>query len=108
MEFKEIQDKITKIFMENLKRDKIEVNDNYLALKMTEELGEFIQSYIVYKKQCRPEKYLSDEEAKKELSKELSDIIGLVFAISTYFEIDLEEALTKKWITKEWVKKKLP
>jgi NTP pyrophosphatase (non-canonical NTP hydrolase) len=48
---------------------------------------------------------LSNEESKKEMAKELSDVIGLVFAISSVFEIDIEEALVKKWITKEWIKK---
>jgi len=106
MEFKQLQEEITKIFLSNLKRDNIDVSDDYLILKITEELGEFIQSYIVYKKMCRPEKYLSLEESKKELAKELSDVIGLAFAISTTLNIDLEEALIKKWITREWVKKK--
>ena len=105
MEFKELQEKITKIFLDNLKKDKIECTDDYLMLKINEELGEFVQSYIIHKKDCRPEKYLSPEESKKEMAKELSDVIGLAFAISTFLKIDLEEALVKKWITKEWLGK---
>jgi len=106
MEFKELQDKITKIFLSNLERDKIKISDDYLVLKITEELGEFVQSYIIHKKRCRPEKYLSSDESNKEMAKELSDILGLTFALSKILDIDLEEALIKKWITKEWVKKK--
>ena len=106
MEFKQLQDQISEIFLSNLKRDKIEVSDDYLMLKINEELGEFVQSYIVHKKRCRPEKYLSSDESKKEMAKELSDVIGLAFAISTVLKIDLEEALIKKWITREWIKKR--
>jgi NTP pyrophosphatase (non-canonical NTP hydrolase) len=106
MELKQLQDQITKIFLSNLERDKIDVSDEYLMLKINEELGEFVQSYIVYKKKCRPEKFLSPDESKKQMAKELSDVVGLTFVISTIFKIDLEEALIKKWITREWVKKK--
>ena len=106
MEFKELQEKVTKIFLANLKRDNIEIGDDYLMIKLNEELGELMQSYIVHKKKCRPEKYLACEESKKGIAKELSDVIGLVFMISKHLKIDLEEAITKKWITKEWVKKK--
>lgn len=106
MELKQLQDKITEIFLSNSKRDRIDVNDDYLMLKITEELGEFVQSYIVHKKKCRPEKFLSPDESKKEMAKELSDVIGLALVISDILEIDLEEALIKKWITREWIKKK--
>jgi len=103
MEFKQLQDKITKIFLANLERDKIEITDDYLILKISEEIGELIQSYLICKKKCRPEKYLSPEQSKKEVAKELADVIGLVFVISTILKIDLEEAVTKKWITREWI-----
>ena len=106
MELKPLQDQITNIFLTDLKKYKVHVNDDYLVLKISEELGEFVQSYIIHKQMCRPEKYVSTDESKKMMAKELADVVGLVFAISTQFNIDLEEALTKKWITKEWVKKK--
>lgn len=106
MELKQLQDQITGIFLTDLKSYKVHVSDDYLVLKISEELGEFVQSYIVHKKMCRPEKYVSTDESKKLMAKELADVVGLVFAISTELQIDLEEALTKKWITKEWVKRK--
>ncbi|MBS3074633.1 hypothetical protein J4447_04250 [Candidatus Pacearchaeota archaeon] len=106
MEIKELQEKVTKIFSDNLKRDKIDLSDDYLMLKITEELGELAQSYIIHKKKCRPEKYLPEEESKKRVAKELADVVGLALVISKILKIDLEEAIIKKWITKEWVKKK--
>ncbi len=101
-----MQDKITEIFNCNLGRDGIKMDDDYLIMKISEELGEFIQSYIIHKKMCRPEKYKDEEDSKKEMAKELSDVIALIFAIADKFDIDLEEALEKKWITNEWIKKK--
>jgi len=105
MEIKQLQKKASKVFLGNLKRDKIKVSDDYLLIKLTEELGEFAQSYIVHKKRCRPEKYLSAKVSKKELSKELSDVLGLILVIAENLGIDVEEALVKKWITREWIKK---
>lgn len=106
MEIKQLQSKISTVLFNNAKRDNIKVGDDYLVLKLTEELGEFVQSYLVYKKRCRPEKYLSQQQSKKELSKELSDVIGLTFGIAQTLNIDVEEALVKKWITREWINKK--
>ncbi|MCK5211502.1 hypothetical protein KAJ89_02255 [Candidatus Parcubacteria bacterium] len=104
MEIKQLQNKASKVFLDNLKRDGIKVSDDYLLLKLTEELGEFAQSYLVHKKRCRPEKYLSPQISKKELSKELSDVLGLILVIAENLNIDVEEALVKKWITREWIK----
>jgi len=104
MEIKQLQKKASKVFLDNLKRDSIKVSDDYLLLKFTEEFGEFTQSYLVYKKRCRPAKYLSLQISKKELSKELSDVLGMVLTIAESLNIDIEEALVKKWITREWIK----
>jgi len=105
MEIKQLQKKASKVFLCNLDRDDIKVSDDYLLLKLTEELGEFTQSFLVHKKRCRQNKYLSPETSKKEMSKELSDVLGLVLVIAEKLEIDIEEALVKKWITREWINK---
>jgi len=105
MEIKQLQKKASKVFLDNLDRDDIKVSDDYLLLKLTEELGEFTQSYLVHKKRCRPAKYQGTQISKKELSKELSDVLGLILVIAENMKIDVEEALVKKWITREWIKK---
>jgi NTP pyrophosphatase (non-canonical NTP hydrolase) len=105
MKLKQLQTKASKVFLANLKRDSIKANDDYLVLKITEELGEFLQSYLVYKRRCRPEKYLSPRKTKRALSKELADVLGIIFVIAKTLKIDVEEALIKKWITREWIKK---
>ncbi|MCX6793252.1 MAG: hypothetical protein NTY12_04475 [Candidatus Falkowbacteria bacterium] len=105
MEFKKLQNNVAKVFLNNLKRDNIKLSDDYLILKLTEELGEFVQSYLMHKKRCRPEKHVSEKESKRLTSKELADVLGLVLVISKNLKIDVEEALVKKWITREWIKK---
>ncbi len=105
MNLQELQDQASTVFLNNLTRDNIKVSDEYLALKLTEELGEFIQSYLIHTKQCRPEKYLDEEASHREASKELADVLGIVFVIAKTLNVNLEEALVKKWITREWIKK---
>jgi NTP pyrophosphatase (non-canonical NTP hydrolase) len=105
MELKKLQSDISKIFLKNAKRDNLKVDEDYLVMKISEELGEFVQSYLVHKKRCRPAKYLAPKDSHREMSKELSDVVGLAFVLSKALKIDLEEALVKKWITREWLKK---
>ena len=106
MKLKNVQKQVTKVFLDNLKRDKIKISDDYLMVKLGEEVGELMQAYIIHKKKCRPEKYLTPKKSKKGVAKELSDVVCLSLIISKILKIDLEEAITKKWITKEWVKKR--
>lgn len=105
MEIQELQQQASAVFLQNLVRDNIAVTDQYLILKLTEEVGEFVQSYLIQTKNCRPEKYRDEADARRETAKELADILGIVFVLARQQGIDLEEALTKKWITREWLKK---
>ncbi len=105
MELKKLQNDAVKVFIRNLKRDNIKISDDYLILKASEEFGEFIQSYLINKKRCRPVKYTSTSKSKRAMAKELSDVLGLIFVIAKQLKIDVEEALIKKWITGEWLKK---
>jgi NTP pyrophosphatase (non-canonical NTP hydrolase) len=105
MEIKEMQDRAAKVFFGDLKKNNIATSEDYLILKLTEELGEFVQSYLIHKKRCRPVKYVDVKKSKRELSKELADVLGIILVIAKTMKIDVEEALVKKWITKEWLKK---
>lgn len=105
MELKQLQDQTSKVFLSNLKRDNIKASQDYLIMKLTEELGEFVQSFLVHERRCRPAKYLSTQKSKREISKELADVLGIIFVIAKTMKINAEEALIKKWVTREWIKK---
>ena len=105
MDLKQLQQKASRVFINNLKKDNINLTEDYLILKLTEELGEFVQSYLIHKKMSRSVKFVSKRESKKELAKELSDVLGLVLVIAKTINVDLEKSLVKKWITQEWLKK---
>lgn len=90
--------------MQNAKRDKFKVTNDYLIMKLTEEVGELAQSYLVHNKKCRPIKIVSKKESKKQIAKELADVFCLSLIVASSLNIDIEEAITNKWITGEWLK----
>lgn len=88
------------MFLNNLKRDHIEVSPDYLVMKLTEELGEFVHSFLIHTKKCRPVKYLPPKKFKKEISKELADVLGIVLVIAKTMKVDffytLKQIFTRK------------
>lgn len=100
MQFSELQTEINKNMDRYSQHNNITVDENWAVLKLLEELGEFSQSIIIHRKQSRPEKYLPETESKEEIAKELADVVGMAIVCAKLFDIDLEEALSKKWTKK--------
>lgn len=100
MQFSELQTEINKNMDRYAEKYNVTVDENWAVLKLLEELGEFSQSIIIHRKQSRPEKFLPETESKEEIAKELADVIGMAIVCAKLFDIDLEEALSKKWIKK--------
>lgn len=101
MEFKEIQQKIVENAIRYGKKYNIEIDEGFALIKLYEEVGEFSQALLIHKKKSRPEKYVTESISKRELAEELADIIGMVVVNAHLLDIDLEEAIDKKWIKKE-------
>lgn len=104
MDFKELQKKVIAQAEDYGKEYGVTIDEDFALLKLYEEVGELAQSVLVHKKKSRPEKYLSEEQSKKELAKELADVVGMAIVYADQMRIDLEEAIDKKWITREWVR----
>jgi NTP pyrophosphatase (non-canonical NTP hydrolase) len=98
MEFKEIQKKVVDNAINYGKKYGIEIDEDFALLKLYEEVGEFAQAVLIHRKKSRPEKFVSEEKSKEELAKELADVIGLVMVNAHLLDVDLEEAINKKWI----------
>jgi NTP pyrophosphatase (non-canonical NTP hydrolase) len=105
MEFKEIQEKVVKNALVYGESYNIKIDEDFALIKLYEEVGEFSQAVLIHRKKSRPEKHVSQEESKKELAKELADILGMLIVNAHLLNIDLEDAVIKKWITREWIKK---
>jgi len=100
MEIKELQEKIVKHAERYCKEFGIELDEDFALFKLYEEVGELAQDVLIHRKKCRPEKYLSEKESKEELAKEIADVLGMIIVVAHIFNIDVEEAINKKWFNK--------
>ena len=75
----------------------IERTPDWFLLKLTEELGELMQSYLKFVGQARTMEDGS-ELLKRDLEDELADVIGMALLIAKNQKIDIEEAIARKWL----------
>lgn len=101
MNFKTLEQKIVKNAFDYGKRHQIKIDQEFAAVKLFEEVGEFAQALLIQQKKCRESKFVSQEMSKKELGKEIADVIGMAIINAHLLGINLEEAIDKKWIHKE-------
>ena len=100
MEFKKMQKEVLNTALRYGEKYNIKIDQDFALLKLQEEMGEFMQAMLIYKKKSRPEKYTSEEEVKKQLSHEMADLLGMVLVNAHLFDIDLEKAIEEKWINR--------
>lgn len=100
MDFKTLQEKILAVELAYGKKFGIKIDEDYTLLKLYEEMGELSQAVLINRKKCRPEKYPSAEIAKVKLAEEMADVLGLLITNAKLLDIDLEQALEKKWLSR--------
>lgn len=101
MDFKELQKKVVENAINYGQKYNVQIDENFALLKLYEEVGELAQAVLIHQKKSRPEKHVSEEVSKKELGKELADIVGMTIVNAHLLGIDLEEAISEKWIDRE-------
>ena len=101
MDFKELEKKVVENAINYGKNYNIKIDEDFALLKLYEEVGELAQAILIHRKKSRPEKHVSEELSKKEVAKELADVIGMIIVNAHLLGIDLEDAIDKKWINKE-------
>lgn len=101
MDFQEIQKGIIGNARKYQKKYEVDIDATFALLKLTEEIGELSEAYLTYTKKSRPEKFVSEEEAKNKVAKEIADVVGVAIILASLLDIDLEKAIDKKWINKE-------
>jgi len=100
MDFKEIQKLVIANAERYSKKHTIEVDLNWLLLKLIEENGEFANALLVYTKKCRKEKFVADDVAKKNLALELTDMFTIVVLLAHRLDIDILPSLHEKALEK--------
>lgn len=106
MEFKEVQNAVIKNAVRYGKKHGITFDEDFVLIKLYEEIGELSQAMLIHQKRSRAVKHVPKEVSKRELAKELADVVNMAMVLAHVLDIDLEEAIDKKCISKEWVKKK--
>lgn len=107
MDFKEVQKRVVENAINYGKKYNVSIDEDFALLKLYEEVGELAQAVLIHRKKSRPEKHLPEEISKKEIAKELADVIGMVMVNAHLLGIDLEEAIDKKWISREWIQERI-
>ena len=101
MDFKELQQKVVKNALAYGERHELQIDKDFAIIKLFEEVGELAQAVLIHNKKCRKSKRVPDDASKKELAKELADVVGLAILNAHLLDIDLEDAINTKWINKE-------
>ena len=101
MDFKELQQKVVKTALDYGIRHDLQIDKDFAIIKLFEEVGELAQAILIHEKKCRKSKIVPEDASKKELAKELADVVGLAILNAHLLDIDLEDAIDKKWINKE-------
>lgn len=101
MNFKELQDKVVGNARDYGSKFGIRIDEDFALLKLYEEVGEFAQAILIHRKKSRPEKHVDEQASKDALAMELADIVGMAMVNADLLGIDLEEAITQKWIAKK-------
>ena len=75
----------------------IKRDSNWYILKLQEEMGELIQSYLMMKGRAR-KKDKSQEEITNDFRKEMADVFCQVLLLARHNKINLEKEIQDKWL----------
>ena len=90
---KQIMDKYSKEYPE------IKIDRDYYPFKLTEELGECVQTYLMLTDRGR-QKGKNKEEIKKLFEDEFADVFGFLILFAENEGINLKEVMEKKWFSR--------
>jgi NTP pyrophosphatase (non-canonical NTP hydrolase) len=102
MDLKHIAKEVEKVSQKYSGKFKVKRDSDWYILKLQEELGELIQSYLMMIGQAR-DKGKSEEELQKDFQKEIADVFCHVLLLAKHHGVDIEKEVNEKWLV--WNKK---
>jgi NTP pyrophosphatase (non-canonical NTP hydrolase) len=87
-------DLVMKVYQKDF--PEIKMDRDYFAFKISEELGECLQAYLMLTNRGR-QKGKTKEEIKDNFADEIADVFGRLLLFAKNENIDLADALDKKW-----------
>jgi NTP pyrophosphatase (non-canonical NTP hydrolase) len=97
MDIQKITDEVEKTSLLYTKKFEIERTPDWFILKLQEELGELIQSYLMMNGQAR-RKEKSTAELEQDFKQEVADVFAHVLLLAKHNGIDLEKEVQAKWL----------
>lgn len=92
----QITSKVMRISEIYAQKNNINRDDDWYLLKLTEELGELTQSYLMKTGRGRT-KGLGPEKLDQDIADEVSDVLGMLLLFAQHNDIDINAALERKW-----------
>ena len=101
MNIKDLTHEVEEVSKIYSKRFDIDRDGNWFVLKLQEEMGELIQSYLMMIRKGR-NKGKSAVEIKDNFRQEVADVFSHVLILAKFYNIDLEKEVEEKWL--KWKK----
>lgn len=102
MNIKLLSEEVEKVSKKYTGKFNIERDNDWFVLKLQEELGELIQSYLMLTGKART-KGKTEKELKNDFAKEVADVFCHVLLLAKFNNVNLEKEIEEKWLA--WNKK---
>lgn len=100
MDLDELCDRVERVAQGYARRFGVEQDDDWHILKLSEEVGELTQAYLMRIGKAR-DKGLTGAEIEANFAGEVADVIGQALLIARRFGVDVVPALERKWLVWE-------
>ena len=97
MDLKTLSKNVETIMLGYSKRFNIEQSTQWCLIKLAEEMGELMQSYLKYKGQARI-KATDPDDLRKAFEDEIADVICMTILVAQKENIDVKQAIENKWM----------
>ncbi len=97
MDIKTLTEEVEKTSLLYTSKFGIDRDSDWFILKLQEELGELIQSYLMMIGQARQKEKLK-EELDKDFRKEVADVFAHTLLLAKHYDIDVEKEVEDKWL----------
>jgi NTP pyrophosphatase (non-canonical NTP hydrolase) len=100
MEIVELSERLEKLSLRYADTFGFERNADWLLLKLQEEVGELVQSYLQVTGRAR-DKGSSPDEIRQGFQQEFADVFCQLLLLARHFDVDLEREIERKWLSHE-------
>ncbi len=98
MDVKQLSEEVEQVSRVYAEKFNIERDATWFLLKLQEEVGELIQSYLMLTGKART-KGKSSEEIQAEFNKEVADVFCQVLLLAKFYDVDVEKEIGEKWLS---------